>query len=415
VVEIEAETPFERELRAERRHNGRRGVLIGFAGITAFLALAGLLGIGFGLPPWRAILPLLAPLWLLAALLAVAASRSTWVAEHGILVVPVIHMPMIFLVLRRFALGIPERWDGPATFAVVLYVWLIMVVGLSLDGRHVAVAAIVAAALGSSLQVIVEAPAEIVVLCVIPILLAALTAHYGGQRTKAMVQRVSEENRRRERLGRYFSPRVATLLAEHDESASLAETRDVSVLFADLRGFTALSHHLTGTQVVALLNEFHEAMVATVFAHGGTLDKYTGDGLMAYFGAPVAQDDHAGHAVRCALAMQDRLVALNAIRRTRGEPELRMGVGVHTGAAVLGDVGTRQRREYTVIGGTVNLAARMEQLTKILDAPVIVSEDTFRRAREAFDFEAAPPTLVAGLDRPLTVYRPRAPLDAGAR
>src|SRR5262249_11617183 len=206
--------------------------------------------------------------------------------------------------------------------------------------------------------------------------------------------------------GRYFSPEVAALLAERGEEEAPAEEREVTILFSDLRGFTALSERLSGPEVVALLNEVDEELVEAVFEHGGTLDKYLGDGIMAYFGAPITTPDHAARGVRCAVAMQRRLEGLNARRAARDQPPLHIGVGVHTATAVVGDVGARRRREYTAIGDAGNVAARVQQATKSEGVPILVSGETARRAAAAMGFALAGRLDLPGRVEPLEGYVP---------
>ncbi|MBI3971117.1 MAG: GAF domain-containing protein, partial [Chloroflexi bacterium] len=185
--------------------------------------------------------------------------------------------------------------------------------------------------------------------------------------------------RQTERLQRFFAPQIAELFADQEDKLH-THRRELTILFSDIRGFTSLSENLEPEELVALLNEYFSAMTEVVYEYGGTLDKYLGDGILAFFGDPVPQPDHAVRAVRAALAMQRRLAALQDHWFAAGYARLAMGIGINTGWVTVGTVGSRWRQEYTIIGDNVNVASRLTGVAG--PGEIVLSEKTWRLVRE---------------------------------
>ena len=217
----------------------------------------------------------------------------------------------------------------------------------------------------------------------------------------------SAEKRKVKRIfSRYVSPDVYRELLDNPDAASLGGTRrEMSVLFSDLRGFTTFSEGRSPEEVIEQLNEYFAAMVEVVFAHRGTVDKFVGDMIMALFGAPLEDADHADHAVRCALAMQERLQELNQAWRSEERPTLASGVGINSGEMVAGNLGSEKIQSYTVIGDNVNLGARIESLCKEYQAEILTSEFTEARLTGNYALEELGEVTVKGKTHPVKIFR----------
>jgi adenylate cyclase len=238
---------------------------------------------------------------------------------------------------------------------------------------------------------------------------AALIGLVAGQAGRYLLQ--GREQRKLRRLfQRYVSPTVVEQLLARSENLILTgELREVTILFSDLRGFTSLSEQLTASEVVSRLNQYFSAMVEVIHRNGGMVDKFIGDAIMAVFGAPLETSRHPDQAVQAGLEMISVLKRLNCDWEAQGLPTLRMGVGIHSGEAVLGNVGSSERLDYTVIGDVVNTASRLETMTKELGCSLLVSAETRNRLVSDPELQEVGEVHLKGKAVPVKVYRNPAP------
>ena len=216
-------------------------------------------------------------------------------------------------------------------------------------------------------------------------------------------QRVQREALVLSNFQRYFSPDLAKSIAEHGEEVKLGGAkRDVVILFSDIRGFTSMSEKMEPTDVAHLLRDYFTEMVEIIFRHGGTLDKFIGDAIMALWGAPLAGEDDAGKAMLAAIDMQRALVPLNEHWRAGGKPEIAIGIGINCGQVFAGNIGSEQRLEYTVLGDAVNTASRL--CSNAARGEIMISEPFFRRLKTPPTVEPREPIKVKGKAQPVPIY-----------
>jgi adenylate cyclase len=224
-------------------------------------------------------------------------------------------------------------------------------------------------------------------------------------RSQTLVRRQAAAERERGNLARFFSPNVVDRLADLDLPLNLVRRQSAAVLFADIVGFTAFAERASPEETVALLRAHYQRLGDVVFAHDGTIDKYIGDCLMAVFGTPDPGRDDATRALRCARDMLASLEEWNVTRSAAGEEPLRMGMGLDYGPVVLGNIGGERRLEMTVIGDTVNVANRLEGLTRVHGVDLVVSDDLVEAVKR--ESGAGAPELAGLIEGPVVPLRGR--------
>lgn len=234
-----------------------------------------------------------------------------------------------------------------------------------------------------------------------------LTNPEGGVRGGLVVlEDISQEKRLKTTMYRYLNPHVAEqVMALGEDGLMVGERKEVTILFSDIRGYTTLTENLGAAEVVSLLNQYFETMVEAVFNYEGTLDKFIGDALMAVFGAPLPlTENHAWRAVQAALDMRHRLKEFNERRIVQEQPQIKIGIGISSGEVVSGNIGSRKRMDYTVIGDGVNLSSRLESTTKEYGCDIVLSEFTYQLCSERVVVRELDKIRVKGKHQAVKIY-----------
>jgi len=207
----------------------------------------------------------------------------------------------------------------------------------------------------------------------------------------------------RDTFGRYLTKEVVTRLLESKDGLKLGgEAREITLMMSDLRGFTALTSHMRPEDVISFLNRYLGKMVEILLDHRGVIDEIVGDGILAFFGAPEPLDDHPARAVSCALKMQAAMEEINALNEADGLAYLEMGVAIHTGTVVVGNIGSERRSKYGAVGSAVNFTGRMESYS--IGGQVLISQDTYERVSDIVTVKDVLNVQMKGVPGTVTLY-----------
>jgi adenylate cyclase len=299
-----------------------------------------------------------------------------------------------FILLMQMAFSFRPRlllWSGLCGAAAwtLAFLWVVTRPGVTAGAApRLDEPSGLAAYLDPSYVSVLKYEGEIIAFLVVAAGLALLV-----RRSRILVAERAAAERERTNLARYFSPKVVDVLAERDEPLGRVRRQSVGVLFADLVGFTTLAEDMTPEEVMAMLRAFHGRMEEEVFRHGGCLEKFIGDALLATFGVPDVGKRDATDTLACARGMLTALTVWNGERTGQGLLPLRMGIGLHYGPVVMGDIGSERSMAFATVGDTVNVTSRLQSLTRDLNATIVASTELI----EAVNREAAGQALLGGL------------------
>ncbi len=302
-----------------------------------------------------------------------------WVAQHGESLVS----PDIYADPRHHQSGSPPDEQSPRSM---------LSVPLQVTGSVVGVLNVVDPAINHF--------SESDLRFVEPIASAAATAIENAR----LYTSVQQRNRLiRTTFGRYLSDEIVQTILETPDGMTLGgEEQTVTIMMTDIRGFTAICERLPAEQVVAMLNQYFDVMTDMIFRYQGTIDEFMGDGILVMFGAPVRRDDDAQRAVACAVEMQLAMEEVNRRNREAGFPEIQIGIGIHTGEVVVGNLGSHQRMKYGLVGHNINLTARIESYT--VGGQILISEDTRKICGDLLRIENSLDVIPKGVTEPMTIY-----------
>lgn len=298
-----------------------------------------------------------------------------------------------------------SRWGRAQTLGITLLAGLF---GLALNFMRRAGLALIIL-FGAMLAYLIAWQAEFALNRIAMPLIAPETALFIAFVAPSVERAVAEEAEKRRVRGifeRFVAPQMVGQIIERGIAASRGQRAELTILFSDIRGFTTLAEKLPPDQVVRILNEYLEVMTDVIFRHRGTIDKFEGDAIVAFWGAPSPDRHHAQNAIRAALEMR---VALNRLRKKwigdAGATTFEIGIGLNTGEVFVGLIGSSKRINYTIIGDNANLAARLQDLTKEFLWPILISESTWQKIKDEFDTEFIEERLVKGKTVPVKIFK----------